>query len=136
MNSLIKLGVVFFIVVVFTAISQAKPTTKKWNDKEAMVKAMEWQEQHPIIALAPTDWTNGVYYKGVTKAYQATQDQKFLAALKTMGYRNGWNPLYRTHHADDISIAYTYLFPSTTRKGLVNLKQTKDWLKKHLICTN
>ena len=136
MKSLVKIGICLFFVGVFTTISHAKSGVKEWSDKAAMVKAMEWQEQHPIIALAPTDWTNGVYYKGVTKAYQATQDQKFLAALKSMGYRNGWNPLYRTHHADDISIAYTYLFASTTRKDFVNLKPTKEWLDKHLIQPN
>ena len=30
-------------------------STNKLNDKQAMVKALEWQEQHPIFALAPTD---------------------------------------------------------------------------------
>lgn len=107
-----------------------------WNDKQAMVKAMEWQEQHPIFALAPTDWTNGVYYVGVSHAYIATQDQRYLAALKTMGYKNEWKPCNRTYHADDISISYAYLFVSTTRHNLVDLQPTKNWLTKHLLEPN
>ncbi len=108
----------------------------KRTDREAMVKAMEWQEQHPIYALAPTDWTNGAYYVGVTKAYQATKDPVYLAALKTMGYRNQWKPHTRTWHADDIAIAYSYLFTSTTRKDLVDLEPTKIWLDEHLFEPN
>jgi len=107
-----------------------------WTDSESMIKAMEWQEQHPIFAIAPTDWTNGVYYTGVTKAYQATKDQRYLAALKTMGYRNQWNPSSRVYHADDICIAYSYLFINTTRHNLVDLSPTKEWLDKHLFQPN
>ncbi len=103
-----------------------------WSDKQAMVKAMQWQEQHPIFAVAPTDWTNGAYYIGVTKAFQATEDPKYLAALKTMGYRNDWKPYVRTYHADDITISYSYLFTSTTRRNLVDLEPTKSWIDTHL----
>lgn len=108
----------------------------KWTDKEAMVKAKEWQEQHPIYALAPTDWTNGAYYIGVTKAFQTTQDPVFLATLKTMGYRNEWTPYTRTYHADDIAISYSYLFMSTTRRDLVDLEPTKSWIDTHLFEPN
>lgn len=107
-----------------------------WTDKEALIEALQWQEQHPIFALAPTDWTNGAYYIGVTKAYQATQDQIFLAALKTMGYQNEWEPHTRTYHADDITISYSYLFTSTTRSNLVDLEPTKTWIDTHLFEPN
>lgn len=121
------------IFVVFGLYSfDGKKGHKQWSDEEAMVKALEWQEQHPIYALAPTDWTNGAYYVGVTKAYQTTKDQRFIAALKNMGYVNDWKPLYRTHHADDITIAYSYLYTSTTRRNLVDLEPTKQWMDKHL----
>ncbi|MDW5288113.1 glycoside hydrolase family 105 protein [Formosa sp. PL04] len=97
-----------------------------------MVKALEWQEAHPIYAYAPTDWTNGAYYAGVVKAHESTKNQIFLAALKNMGYVNEWKPFNRVHHADDIAISYAYLYVSTTRKNLVNLKPTEDFLQKHL----
>ncbi|MGB6150600.1 MAG: glycoside hydrolase family 88 protein [Pricia sp.] len=104
--------------------------------EKAMVRAMEWQEQHPIYALAPTDWTNGAYYTGVVKAHQATDNPIFLAALKTMGYRNEWKPLYRTYHADDVAISYAYLYVNTTRKNLVDLKPTEEFLQQHLFEPN
>lgn len=126
----------FLFVLVVSGYSFVVPKIERWNDKEAMVKAMEWQEAHPIFSLAPTDWTNGVYYKGVCEAFQATNDQRYLAALKAMGHKNEWKPLYRVHHADDISIAYSYLFTSTTRRNLVDLEPTKDWLDKHLMKAN
>jgi unsaturated rhamnogalacturonyl hydrolase len=125
-----------FIVLLGLNSCSEKQTNDIWTDKQAMVKAMQWQEQHPIFALAPTDWTNGAYYIGVTKAYQATQDQIFLAALKTMGYRNEWKPYTRTYHADDIAISYAYLFTSTTRRNLVDFEPTKTWIDSHLFEPN
>ena len=104
--------------------------------EQAMIKALEWQEAHPIFALAPTDWTNGAYYVGVTRAHQTTKNPIFLAALKTMGYTNDWKPLYRTHHADDIAISYTYLYANSTRKNLVDLAPTKEFLDTHLFEPN
>lgn len=126
------------ILFMFSLISNGQDNLKKngWCNKEAMVKALEWQQQHPIYALAPTDWTNGAYYVGVTKAFQATGDQRFLAALKTNGYNNGWKPCYRIHHADDIAISYSYIFTHTTRRNLVDLAPTREWLDKHLFEPN
>ena len=125
---------VFFLmlIVIISGLCGYASDIKKLSDEEAMVKAMEWQEQHPIYALAPTDWTNGAYYVGVTKAYLATNNPIFLAAIKTMGYRNHWEPCYRKYHADDITISYPYIFVDKTRKGVVNLAPTKEWLDTHL----
>jgi rhamnogalacturonyl hydrolase YesR len=121
-----------FIAFFSLGSSCGKTVKKELSNEEAMVKALEWQEQNPIYALAPTDWTNGAYYIGVTRAYQATQDQQYIAALKSMGYINEWKPCYRTHHADDIAISYPYLFVSTTRTNLVDLEPTKIWMDEHL----
>ena len=124
-----------FCFLLFLTSSTAQELDNSIIEK-SMVRAMEWQEQHPIYALAPTDWTNGAYYVGVTKAHQATGNAIFLAALKTMGYRNQWKPLYRTYHADDITISYSYLYINTTRKNLVDLKPTEEFLQKHLFEPN
>ena len=123
----------FGILCVYTV--SAQQFDKKEIEK-SMVLAMEWQEAHPIYALAPTDWTNGAYYVGVAKAHQVTKNAIFLAALKTMGYRNEWKPLYRTYHADDVAISYTYLYVNTTRQNLVNLVPTKEFLDTHLYESN
>lgn len=104
----------------------------KLTDSQAMVKAFEWQQQHPIFAASPTDWTNGVYYLGMTKAYQATKDPKYLAAIKVFGYENSWKPSSRTYHADDITIAYAYIFANTMRSDAADLKPTKKWIDTHL----
>ncbi|KQC31324.1 glycoside hydrolase family 88/105 protein [Flagellimonas eckloniae] len=121
-------------LILFLACSNlfAQNTLDKVQIEKAMVKALEWQEAHPIFALAPTDWTNGAYYVGVSKAHQATKNPIFLAALKTMGYYNEWKPLYRTYHADDVAISYMYLYANATRKNLVDLGPTKVFLDTHL----
>jgi len=124
-----------FLALVLSSCSK-EPGNNGWTDEEAMVRALRWQEQHPIFAWAPSDWTNGAYYTGVTKAYQATQNQFFYAALKTMGHNNNWEPYHRTFHADDIAISYAYLFVNSTRPGLVNLEPTTKWLDTHLFEPN
>ncbi|MEM6380343.1 MAG: glycoside hydrolase family 88 protein, partial [Bacteroidota bacterium] len=120
---------------------QFKVTKDNSNfDKEAietaMVRAMEWQEAHPIYALDPTDWTNGAYYVGVTQAHKATQNQYFLAALKNMGHNNNWETCYRPYHADDITISYAYLYLDELRKRIVDLEPTKAFIDEHLFKSN
>jgi len=102
--------------------------------KASMVKALEWQEAHPIFAISPTDWTAGAYYTGVAKAHQATKDQVYMAALKNQGYWNKWETYTRLHHADDIAISYSYLYidMATKRKNFVDLAPTKKFIDAHL----
>ncbi len=76
----------------FQACRTAKTTTGSGNTdssrpqiEQAMVKALQWQEANPIFSKAPTDWTNGAYYTGVTKAHQATGNRAFLDALTGHG---------------------------------------------------
>ena len=114
-----KITAVIVLSIFYSVTISAQKNLDKTNIEQAMVKALEWQEAHPIFALAPTDWTNGAYYIGVTRAHQTTNNPIFLAALKTMGYTNDWKPLYRTHHADDVAISYAYLYANSTRKNRV-----------------
>jgi rhamnogalacturonyl hydrolase YesR len=125
------LNYVKLTILVFFLSSFGNASARKWTDKQAMVKAMEWQEQHPIMSNAPTDWTNGAYYIGVTKACQATEDPKYLAAILAFGYQNQWKPSKATYNADDIPISYSYIFAYTKRKNLVDLEPTKKWLDAH-----
>lgn len=127
--------IAFFLLLTNTIYAQQDDFDKQIIEN-AMIKALEWQEQHPIYAISPADWTNGAYYIGVTKAHQATNNQIFLAALKTMGYKNQWKPAHRIYHADDIAIGYPYLYINTTRKNLVDLEPTKVFIDKHLYESN
>ncbi|WP_445736595.1 glycoside hydrolase family 88/105 protein [Mariniflexile sp.] len=131
--SILSMLILLFLWMQSCANEEKKETEKTPESTEAsMVRAMEWQEAHPIYALAPTDWTNGAYYTGVTRAYQATKNPIFLAALKTMGYRNQWKTGSRFYHADDIAIAYSYLYINSTRDNLVDLKPTDSFIQDHL----
>ncbi len=131
-KSIIRDILAFVICGLLCSFAVSAQILNKNEIEKAMVRAMEWQEAHPIFALAPTDWTNGAYYVGVSKAHEATENPIFLAALKTMGYYNEWKPLYRTYHADDVAISYMYLYANSTRKNLVDLAPTKEFLDIHL----
>jgi rhamnogalacturonyl hydrolase YesR len=102
--------------------------------KRSMIKALEWQEAHPIFAIAPTDWTAGAYYTGVARAHKSTKDMMYMAALKNQGYWNNWQTYKRLHHADDVAISYSYLYIDGNggRKNFVDLEPTKKFLDSHL----
>ncbi len=133
-RSHIKQGFTIILYCFLTQVSSYAQESDNTSIEQAMVQAMEWQEQHPIFAVAPTDWTNGAYYVGVSRAHLATDNQIFLAALKNNGYRNDWETYDRFYHADDVAISYSYLYleMNDSRKNYVDLQPTTEFLQKHL----
>jgi len=84
----------------------------------AMERAFEWQIGN-IVYSAPlpdggfqdvsdTEWVRGAFFAGVSAAYEATGDQRYLDAAKEISERNAWQPGPRPRHADDHCIAQTY----------------------------
>ncbi|WP_248722394.1 glycoside hydrolase family 105 protein [Seonamhaeicola sp. ML3] len=128
----------FAVVLLFNCSTAQKATEVKPIDKasvkSAMIKALEWQETHPIFAISPTDWTAGAYYVGVTRAHKATNDMMYMAALKNQGYWNNWQTYKRLHHADDVAISYSYIYIDMKggRRNFVDLEPTKKFLDAHL----
>ena len=125
-------------ITLFSCSVTQNLTAQKSLDKEAikasMIKALEWQEAHPVFALAPTDWTAGAYYVGVARAHKATKDMMYMAALKNQGYWNDWQTYKRLHHADDVAISYSYIYidRNEKRRNFVDLEPTKKFLDAHL----
>jgi rhamnogalacturonyl hydrolase YesR len=134
--------VLFAVFTLFNCSVTQKATAQnslnKSDVKASMIKALEWQESHPIMAESPTDWTNGAYYTGVARAHQATKDMIYMAALKNQGYWNDWKTYDRIYHADDIAISYSYLYVDMNggRKNFVDLEPTKTFLDEHLHTPN
>lgn len=128
-----QLTSIFFLLICIIPLScTTKAKKQQWDDQEAMIKAMQWQEEHPIFAKAPTDWTNGAYYTGVYRANQATQDDVFLKVLKQMAFRNEWKPWERFYHADDLAICSSYLYLNSLGVEGVNLQPTDSIILDHL----
>ncbi|WP_282122015.1 glycoside hydrolase family 88/105 protein [Algibacter mikhailovii] len=126
------------VVLLFNCSTAQKATEVQAIDnaqvKASMIKALEWQEAHPIFALAPTDWTAGAYYVGVARAHKATKNMMYMAALKNQAYWNNWQTYKRLHHADDVAISYSYLYidRNEKRRNFVDLEPTKKFLDAHL----
>ena len=122
------------LIALFLATASCKTTYKihQPSIEASMVKALQWQEANPIYAKAPTDWTNGAYYVGVTRAHKATKNPVFLTALKEMGVRNNWQTWERFYHADDVVISYSYLYLHNIGESSVNLKPTEEFIDDHL----
>jgi rhamnogalacturonyl hydrolase YesR len=97
-----------------------------------MIKAMQWQEQNPVFAKAPTDWTNGAYYTGVYRAHMASGNEVFLDVLKDMAIRNEWKPWERFYHADDLAICSSYLYLNKLGVEEVNMQPTDSIIHQHL----
>lgn len=134
-KSILRLLSVFTLLNCLTIQkSAAQKAFDKSEIETKMINALEWQEAHPIIAIAPTDWTNGAYYTGVARAHKTTKDQMYMAALKNQGYWNNWQTFKRLHHADDVAISYSYLYVDMTdsRRNFVDVAPTKKFLDAHL----
>ncbi|PQJ72635.1 glycoside hydrolase family 88/105 protein [Polaribacter butkevichii] len=138
-KSLLTLFAVFTLIS--CSVAQKTVSSEVLNNAEikaSMIKALEWQEAHPIMAIAPSDWTNGAYYVGVARAHKTTKDMMYMAALKNQGYNNDWKPYKRIYHADDIAISYSYLYVEMAekRRNFVDLNPTKKFLDEHLYQSN
>jgi rhamnogalacturonyl hydrolase YesR len=134
-KSVLKL--LMFLTLFSCSVAQKTVAQKALDNegiKKAMIKALEWQEAHPIIAIAPTDWTNGAYYMGVSRAHKTTRNMMYMAALKNQAYWNDWQTYTRLHHADDVAISYSYIYigMNDKRKNFVDLEPTKKFLDAHL----
>ena len=131
---LVKIFVVCTLISCSTTQNSIAQSLDKAAIKKSMVKALEWQEAHPIFAIAPTDWTEGAYYTGVARAHKATKDQLYMAALKNQAYWNKWQTFDRIHHADDVAISYSYLYIDMNdgRRNFVDLEPTKKFLDTHM----
>jgi unsaturated rhamnogalacturonyl hydrolase len=114
--------------------SDKKDLFNKVEIKKLMIKALEWQEAHPIFAIHPTDWTNGAYYTGVARAHHTTKNMMYMAALKNQAVKNNWKPFKRLYHADDVAISYSYLYVAENekRRNFADLEPTKNFLDAHL----
>ncbi len=126
--------IISIIAIAFVSLQSCKTTkiAEREYIETAMEKALKWQEENPIYAQAPTDWTNGAYYTGVARAHQATQNDVFMETLIEMGKRNNWQPWERFYHADDVTITYPYLYLESIGVNEVNLQPTKQVLEDHL----
>ena len=134
-------------VLCLFSCSETQKTTSETKDKDvfsetqikkSMIKALEWQEAHPIFAIHPTDWTNGAYYTGVARAHSTTKNMMYMAALKNQAVQNNWEPFTRLYHADDVAISYSYLYVAENekRRNFADLEPTKNFLDAHLYEAN
>ena len=138
------LTVLAVVVTLFScSVSQNTVAQKSIDlDNEAiqksMIKALEWQEAHPIFAIHPTDWTAGAYYTGVARAHKTTKNMMYMAALKNQAVSNNWETYIRLHHADDVAISYSYLYVARNekRRNFADLEPTKKFLDTHLFEDN
>lgn len=103
-----------------------KPDNK--TIEKSMLKAFKWQQKNPKHDL--NDWTNGAYYIGVTKAYQATGNKAYAKGLKDMAYELDWMPRHRWFHADDITICQSYLYMKDDGVDGANLVPTVQVLDR------
>ena len=81
--------------------------TKKDGTLEIMQKAADWQIANPS-KHAPTDWTMGAYYAGMTALGDISANPKYRAEMMSAGRLNQWKPGKRIYHADDYCVGQMY----------------------------
>ena len=127
-----QLLTIFVLILISLESCKMVSNINRPTIESAMIKAMVWQEANPIYAKAPTDWTNGVYYLGVSRAHQSTKNNEYLEALMRMAERNNWQPWERFFHADDLAICYSYIYLKSIGASGVNLQPTGTIINDHL----
>lgn len=127
----------FLLPVLFYFFSCSKPkSSSEWTISQRMEKALQWQEENPIVNKSPKDWTSGAYYTGVMRGHMATGNAVFLDALKNIATSNAYDTYERPYHADDVAISYTYLYLKRMGVPEVNLEPTAKFMQEHLIESN
>jgi rhamnogalacturonyl hydrolase YesR len=101
---------------------------EKENIKATMLKVTDWQLKNP--KHAPTDWTNGAFYAGVTAAQKTTNSPALFDSLVALGERTKWKPGRRYDHADDIAISQTYIDVYRVKKDPQMIRGTIDTVQK------
>jgi rhamnogalacturonyl hydrolase YesR len=127
-----QLSFSLLLVLIFASCASAPKISPPEAVGTKMVDALKWQEANPIFAKDPTDWTNGAYYTGVARAYEATKNPVFLQAIEEMGNRTEWKTWERYYHADDVAISYSYLTLDEYKPGIVDKEPTGVWIEDHL----
>ncbi len=115
----------FLLMTIMLCFASLLVNAQKPSDKvikKSMLKAFQWQQQNPKHDL--TDWTNGAYYIGVTKAYQETGNKAYLKGLKEMAAKTEWKTGERWFHADDIAICQSYLYMNDDKVEEADLAPT------------
>ena len=118
------------LIMWLPAFSQKDVFSQKYIE-EAMLDAFEWQQVNP--KHAPTDWTNGAYYVGVSQAYKATKNKAFYDGMVKVAEKTEYKPGNRWYHADDITICQTYIDIYNKSKATADLKPTKEVLDKVIL---
>ena len=75
----------FAVVLLFNCSTAQKATEVKPIDKasvkSAMIKALEWQETHPIFAISPTDFNSMGYCVPATNAAKLANPDKTVIGV-------------------------------------------------------
>lgn len=106
---------IYLVLLTVSGFGCAQKTNRLFSDneiKKRMIEAASWQLEHPGHDISEhnlTDWTNGAFYAGMFAAYETTKSEKLYKAIYEMGESNEWKIGGRVHHADDHTIAQTYI---------------------------
>lgn len=125
-----KKSIILSLLIIFIGLSnqiQAQELSDK-DIKKSMLEAFKWQQKNPRHRW--NDWTNGAYFIGVTKAYQATKSKKYLKGLSEMADSLEWMPRERWYHADDYAISQSYIYMKEFGVKDANLQPTADVLNR------
>lgn len=131
MKKLLYFTSLLLTVAILQSCKVNKMATSEKDDRLAMQKAFEWQEQNPN-GKAPNTWTYGAYYVGAVEAHKVTKNPVYLEGLTEMAEENEYKPADRIFHADDIVISMAYLYLNELGVEGANLAPSDKWISDHL----
>ncbi|MET0571721.1 MAG: glycoside hydrolase family 88 protein [Pedobacter agri] len=120
-----------FILLVFLSACAAQRGYRNLPDqksiKTAMQKVFNWQVANPVVGNAKNydDWARGVFYAGITRAYETTKDKNYFNEAVRWSESLNYKLAERYRHADDHTRGQTYLGIYAVTKNPKAIADTK-----------
>lgn len=110
------------------ALSAEEPAAPALEILNLMDRVNAWQLAHPRMKADDRNWERGTWYAGVTAAYRATGDEKYLRQALDWGKLHEWRVGTEGSGANKLFCAMTWVECYLLKKDPAMLKPTLDWL--------
>jgi len=119
------------IAAVTLVPARTNPRDKGDNRKNIlsiMNKVYAWQIANPVVTNERNNnlWARAAFYTGIMAAYSLSRDKQYLDQAMKWSEGREWKLGERPRHADDHSLAQTYLELYFLKKDAAKIAQTKS----------
>jgi rhamnogalacturonyl hydrolase YesR len=94
----------------------------------AMVRVNEYQKAHPVMKPDDRNWERGTWYTGVTAAWKATRDERYLRQAVEWGEQHKWLTGTEPNGANRLFCSETWIEVYCEKRDKAMIQPTVEWL--------